>query len=697
MTESNFLDIPKSQQQLVYQFAGKRVAAAVMRRSCENVTQWLGEELAGKMVLGAFVSLKRDGLLRSCMGCLANELMPLGLAVETAAVRSATDDPRFPPVSPIELQNLDLEVWLLWGMRKLEEQGRDRLDAVEIGRHGLQISQGAKRGLLLPGVATDLNWNATQFLEGVSEKAGLPRDAWCDDRSELSVFEGMVFSGSMAEFVQERIRPSFYAATTGPRHSDVTGLCDAARDNFFRYLDGMTPNFYQPQLFDGNMTGVALTVTLPDAMPLTCARNGIKADIPLQGTLTEFASVLAEQIRRIGPEAIDLLDTRFDLFVQWDTAMHGSLASYDLSGIDTKRRSLMLSVEGKWALLFDTSATAEQLLDQLLEKLEIEGDTTVPNRIYSFETESTSTNFSMESEPREPIFPQLRPAMLPGSFYPKLAKEIESELNRMFAPGDIVPPAPLGSAGVPATEPLPQAAFVEPIAAAAVLVPHAGWVYSGRLAAQTFARTAIPDTVVIFAPRHRAGGANWAVSPYKMWVLPFGGVEADLDWAGRFVENVWRFEFDETPHKSEHAVEVQLPLIARLNPNAKIVGITMVGGDWDEIEESAAQFAHFLKTSGSKPLLVISSDMNHFATEETTRHVDKMALDAIRELNPETFFETVMSKQISMCGVYVAAFVLRTLQALGELNEAIPVGYTTSGDVSGDTQRVVGYAGMLFR
>ena len=88
----------------------------------------------------------------------------------------------------------------------------------------------------------------------------------------------------------------------------------------------------------------------------------------------------------------------------------------------------------------------------------------------------------------------------------------------------------------------------------------------------------IPDTVVIFAPRHRAGGANWAVSPYKTWGLPFGALEADLDWAEQFIETVRRFEFDETPHKHEHAIEVQLPIIARLRPDVKIVGITMVGG-----------------------------------------------------------------------------------------------------------------------
>ena len=695
MTVSNFLNLTNSQKQLVFQLAGKRVVAAVTRQRCENTNDLLGEELSQKMVLGAFVSLKRNGMLRSCMGCLAHELMPLGNAVETAAFRSATDDPRFAAITSAELVDLKMEVWLLWGMRKLEEKGRDRLAAIEIGRHGLQIARDANRGLLLPGVATDLNWDALQFLEGVCNKANLPKTAWFDDRAELSVFEGLVVSGGVADFVQGHLKHSFHSSLKGPLHHDIVGLCDSARDNFFRNLDGMTPNFYQPQYFDGSMAGVALTITLPDATPLTCARNGTKVDIPLQSTLTEFAAVLAEQIRRIGPDSIDLLETRFDLFVQWDTAMHGTLASYDLSKIDTKRRCLMLSTDKGWALAYDVTKTPEQLLDSLLEKLDLEGDTTKVNHIFSFEVKSTSTNFAIESEPQMPIFPDLRPAMLPGSFYPKMPKIIESELNRMFAPGDIVPHIAIPKGSM--IEPLPMADFDQPIKAAAALVPHAGWVYSGRLAAQTFARTEIPDTIVIFAPRHRSGGINWAVSPYKTWGLPFGSLKADLDWAEQFIDIVRRFEFDETPHKHEHAIEVQLPIIARLKPNVKVVGVTMVGGDWDEIEESAIQFAHFLKTSNSKPLLVISSDMNHYATEETTRHVDKMALDAIRSLDTERFFDTILTKQISMCGIYAAAFVLKTLQSLDELNEAIPVGYTTSGPVSGDMQRVVGYAGMLFR
>ncbi|MDR1492837.1 MAG: AmmeMemoRadiSam system protein B [Planctomycetaceae bacterium] len=712
MTIPDIPELSHSQKQAIFQLACQRVIAATSRQPKVRADELLGKELSRWTILGAFVSLKRGGSLRACMGCLAQEQMPLGIAVETAAARSANKDPRFPPVSPTELSGLEVEVWILGGMRKIEEKGRDRLNAVEIGKHGLQISRKNKKGLLLPGVAEERHFDAMQFLEAVCKKAGLPTDAWIDDNAEISVFEGMVISGDLSDaLARERIQESFSTPPKGPCRRDVIGLCNAARDNFFRHLDGMTPSYYQPEFYDGNMTGVGLTITLPDVSPLTCAKNGVRADVPLQSALSEFAGALAEQIRRVGPDTIDLLQTKFDLFVQWDVAIHGSLESHDLSGIDTRRRSLMLSVGNRWAMVYNESQTAEQLFDLLFEKLDADTFSDETSCVYSFETLSTTNNFALESEYRPPIFPKLRPAALAGAFYPKLAKEIEAELNRMFAPGDVVQDAPLqnnisqdnnaqnnilSTFGKEQTTPIP---LDSPIPAIAALVPHAGWIFSGRLTAQTLARTIIPETVFIFAPKHRAGGANWAVAPYETWGTPFRQVAADFRWASQLADSVRCFQFDEMPHKHEHAIEVLLPILSRLKPDVKVVGVTMTGGDWQEIAESAAQFANLLRHEQTlpRPLFIISSDMNHFATEETTRMVDKIALDAVATLNPERFFETVVSKQISMCGVYAAAFVLQTLQSLGVLRKSVPIGYTTSGARSGDLQRVVGYAGMLFQ
>ena len=245
-----------------------------------------------------------------------------------------------------------------------------------------------------------------------------------------------------------------------------------------------------------------------------------------------------------------------------------------------------------------------------------------------------------------------------------------------------------------------QAKTFPPVPADAVLIPHAGWLYSGKLAAQTLKRVKIPDWVIIFAPQHRGGGVEWAVAPHRVWQLPGKHIEANLPMTDRMIQAVDFFAYDPIPHAQEHAVEVQLPILARLAPETKIAAVAMSMSSWDMIRQGAAQFAKFLDTLPEKPLLIISSDMNHFANEETTRRVDHMALDAIHrataEQNPEYVLRTIYEKQISMCGVVPAVFVMETLRCLGRLDKVEEVGYTTSAESSGNASRVVGYAGLVF-
>ena len=149
-------------------------------------------------VYGAFVTLKRAGRLRSCCGHIESSV-PLCEALDRAADRAATDDPRFPPIAPSELSQLDVDVWILWGPEPVAARGEDRVQAVVIGKHGLQIARGCARGLLLPGVAVDHGLDARTFLEQVCIKAGLPTDAWKDDDTKLLVFEGDAIHGRLAE------------------------------------------------------------------------------------------------------------------------------------------------------------------------------------------------------------------------------------------------------------------------------------------------------------------------------------------------------------------------------------------------------------------------------------------------------------------------------------------------------------------
>jgi uncharacterized protein len=135
---------------------------------------------------GAFVTLQIRGELRGCIGHIeANE--PLGRVVPRCAVAAGSTDPRFPPITPTELGELDIEISLLGALEPITGPAE-----IQIGRHGLVVERGWQRGLLLPQVATEWNWDAETFLAQTCHKAGLPKDAW-QHGARLWRFDAEVF------------------------------------------------------------------------------------------------------------------------------------------------------------------------------------------------------------------------------------------------------------------------------------------------------------------------------------------------------------------------------------------------------------------------------------------------------------------------------------------------------------------------
>ena len=188
-------------------------------------------------VAGTFVSLKRGGHLRGCCGLLGTPT-PLAQALAQATFRTAWEDVRFPPVSPAELEHLDLEVWLLYNPVPVQARGEARLAAVTIGRHGVQVMRGEARGLFLPGVAVDSGWDARRFLDQVCVKAGLPPTAWRDDATALFTFEGEALQGPAggSEPLPGRPAPC--------RPEDLAAYASFCRSNLAALLTGATPNYY---------------------------------------------------------------------------------------------------------------------------------------------------------------------------------------------------------------------------------------------------------------------------------------------------------------------------------------------------------------------------------------------------------------------------------------------------------------------
>jgi AmmeMemoRadiSam system protein B len=274
-----------------------------------------------------------------------------------------------------------------------------------------------------------------------------------------------------------------------------------------------------------------------------------------------------------------------------------------------------------------------------------------------------STVMSLAS--REPV--------VAGTFYPAEPERVARAVDRWFT-GERPPTRPWRAA----------------------LVPHAGWMYSGALAAQVLARIAFPPTVVVLCPKHRAGGASCAVAPWGRWLFPGGSMEVDGELSQQFAAEVPGFVWDHVPHVEEHAIEVLLPIIARLAPATRLVAITIGRADLEQIHLCGAAMAEIVRDRLDTMLFVVSSDMNHFANERETRRHDALALEALEALDPDRLYATCLQQRISMCGMVPAAMVLSALCSLNALHCVERVGYATSRAVSGDAERVVGYAGMLF-
>ena len=187
------------------------------------------------------------------------------------------------------------------------------------------------------------------------------------------------------------------------------------------------------------------------------------------------------------------------------------------------------------------------------------------------------------------------------------------------------------------------------------------------------------------------------MAPHRRWAIPGASLDADLDLAKKLVEAIPNLQLDAAAHRQEHGIEVELPFLARLAPNSRVVGITIGGGDWNHCHHFATGLASVIRTLVEPPLLVISSDMNHYASDRESRRLDEIALSAMEQLDSAHLLKTVAEHNISMCGVLPAVIVKETLKQLGGLRTCQRVGYATSADASGDTSRVVGYAGMLLR
>ena len=233
------------------------------------------------------------------------------------------------------------------------------------------------------------------------------------------------------------------------------------------------------------------------------------------------------------------------------------------------------------------------------------------------------------------------------------------------------------------------------IRAQACMVPHAGYKYSGHVAGAVYSRMEIPGRVILVGPRHFPRGASFAILSDRDWNTPLGLAPVDRSLAEKIKRACPLLREDSVAHESEHSLEVQLPFLQRLAPSFKFVPIVIGSAQYADLEALGLALAEVVAAEPEPVLLIASSDMNHYESEEVTRVKDRKAIDRVLGLDPRGLFDTVRDEEISMCGYGAAVAMLTAVRRTGEAHAEL-VRYATSGEITRDFQEVVGYAGMIF-
>jgi len=235
------------------------------------------------------------------------------------------------------------------------------------------------------------------------------------------------------------------------------------------------------------------------------------------------------------------------------------------------------------------------------------------------------------------------------------------------------------------------------IDAVGIVSPHAGYIYSGAVAASVIARIETADTYIILGPNHTGMGKPFSIMTVGSWQTPLGDVPIDSVLSQSILANSRYLQEDRTAHQGEHSIEVQLPLLQFFKPDLKIVPIILAVATLDIYREIGGAVALAIKeAAGKKVLIVASSDMSHYEPQESASAKDHRAIEAILKMDEETLLDRVIKERISMCGYAPVVAMLTAAKALGAKTAEL-VRYQTSGDASGDYSSVVGYAGVIVR
>ena len=272
-----------------------------------------------------------------------------------------------------------------------------------------------------------------------------------------------------------------------------------------------------------------------------------------------------------------------------------------------------------------------------------------------------------------------------GAFYEgnaeSLKKQIEDCFLHKFGPGKIPEVVEAGTRKI-----------------VGLVCPHAGYMFSGSVAAHAYYELALdgtPEVFVIFGPNHTGYGSALAVMNEGVWRTPLGDVEVDSETANQIVRESRIVDADDSAHRFEHSIEVQLPFLQYLyGSKFKIVPICFLMQDLSSAREVGQAVAKVLADKNA--VIIASSDMTHYEPHERAAKKDRLALEAVEAMDEAKFYSIIETQRVSACGYGPIAALITAAKILGA-KEAKLLCYKTSGDVIGDYSSVVGYAAVSFK
>jgi len=234
-----------------------------------------------------------------------------------------------------------------------------------------------------------------------------------------------------------------------------------------------------------------------------------------------------------------------------------------------------------------------------------------------------------------------------------------------------------------------------PEKAAVLMAPHAGFIYSGKVAGATYGRVAVPRRIILLGPNHTGRGAPLSIWDRGEWQMPWGPVPVDTALCESLKRHCASLSSDFEAHLREHCLEVQIPFLQRRCKSFRFAPIVVGTSRLEELRTFGQGVAMAVRESEEDVLIVISSDMTHYEPAEEAARKDRLALERMESVDPEGLHRVVREKGITMCGVAPAVAALFAARELGTHSGRL-VSYARSGEVSGDFLEVVGYAGMVF-